>query len=68
MVPTKYTYHIDKGSAEDDAIYLSSIFESRKDAPTKDTWLHYTNNESAYYDPSTKILHRYNSGRLQARL
>ena len=58
---------IDTGSVEGDRVYISSIYESRKDAPTPDTWLFTCNNETNYLDTHRKFYH-FISNRLQSRL
>ena len=68
MAVNEYTI-IDTKTIEGDKVYLSSLYESRKDTPTKDTWLFNCNNETNYIDheESPNIQH-FISNRLQSRL
>ena len=60
---------IDKGSPEKDKVLLSSLYESRKDVVTNDSWMMYCNNETNYIDheESSNVQH-FISNRLQTRL
>ena len=68
MAVHQYTT-IDTGTPEGDKVYLSSLYESRKDAVYPNSWLFICNNETNYidYEESPKVQH-FISNRLQSRL
>ena len=60
---------IDTGTSEGDRVYLTSLYESRKDAVYPKSWLFSCNNETNYidHDESAHVQH-FISNRLQSRL